>query len=124
MPRSKTPVPEEILSLRTRLDEWRKSHPRRSRLPEELWSEAVNLARRHGLYRTARALPIDYAGLRKRLQPGVKPATTAVARQAEFVEVRLSPAASSGGHIELMRVPLTGAVDWAQLLCAWRQGER
>ena len=47
--------------------EWRSSHPRRSPLPEEFWAAAVQLARKHGLYRTARALPIDYANLRKRL---------------------------------------------------------
>jgi len=123
MPRSKTPIPEELLTVRTRLTEWRKSHPHRSRLPEELWTAAVELARRHGLYRTARALPIDYAGLRKRLE-SASPAIPAVARQPEFVEVRLAPAASSSSHLELMRVPLTGAVDWAQLLRAWRQNER
>ena len=122
MPRSKTPIPEEMLNVRTRLAEWRKSHPHRSRLPEELWTAAVELARRHGLYRTARALPIDYAGLRRRLQLASPAITAAVARHPEFVEVRLAP--SGGSHIELMRVPLTGAVDWAQLLRAWRQGER
>lgn len=113
-----------MLNVRARLAEWRKSHPHRSRLPEELWTAAVELARRHGLYRTARALPIDYAGMRKRLQLASPAIAAAVARQPEFVEVRLAPAPSGGSHIELMRVPLTGAVDWAQLLRAWRQGER
>ncbi len=120
MPRSKTPIPDEMLNVRTRLTEWRKSHPHRSRLPEELWTAAVALARRHGLYRTACALPIDYAGLRKRLE-AASSAIPVVARQPEFVEVRLSPAPSNGSHIELLRVPLTGTVDWAQLLRAWRQ---
>jgi hypothetical protein len=120
MRQSKTPIPDEMLNVRTRLTEWRKGHPHRSRLPEGLWTAAVALARRHGLYRTARALPIDYAGLRKRLEPA-SPAIPAVARQPEFVEVRLSPAPSHGSHIELLRVPLTGAVDWAQRLRAWRQ---
>jgi len=126
MPRSKPPIPEAIMSVRARLAEWRKNHPRRSRLPEELWMAAVELARRYGLYRTARALPIDYAGLRRRLQAKAgesRFATAAVARPAEFVEVKLSPLPISTGHIELLRVPLTGAVDWAQLLRAWRQSE-
>ena len=122
-----TPIPEEMLSVGARLAEWRKSHSRRSRLPEELWVAAVELAHRHGLYRTARALPIGYAGLRSRLQARTaesRSTTAAVARQPEFVEVRLSPVPTSTGHIELLRVPLTGAVDWAQLLRAWRQSER
>ncbi len=39
----------------------------RAGLPEEVWRAAVELARPHGVYRTARALPIDYGGLHKRL---------------------------------------------------------
>jgi len=74
------------------------------------------LARRHGLYRTARALPIDYVNLRKRLN-------TTVAARPEFVEVLVAPA-QSGACVEVLRVPLTGAVDWNQLFRAWRQGGR
>ena len=120
MPRKKSPIGEEFLELRARLAEWRESHPRRFPLPEPIWAEAVELARQHGLYRTARALPIDYANLRKRLN-GATP-SGAVARP-EFLEVRMAPA-QSGGCVEVLRVPLTGAVDWNQLFRAWRQGER
>jgi hypothetical protein len=66
MPEKKALIGEELVDLRARLAEWRKSHPRRSPLPEEMWAVAVELARRHGVYRTARALPIDYVNLRKR----------------------------------------------------------
>ena len=81
-----------MLDLRARLVEWRRSHPRRSRLPEEIWAAAVQLARRHGLYRTARTLPIDYAGLRKRLN-GATAQPTAGAHP-EFVEVLMAPSAT------------------------------
>jgi hypothetical protein len=54
--------------LRRRLEEWRSTHPRRARLPEPLWSEAVVLARTQGLAPTARALRLDYGSLKKRLQ--------------------------------------------------------
>ena len=120
MPEKKAPIGEELLDLRARLAEWRKSHPRRSPLPEEMWTVAVELARRHGLYRTARALPIDYVNLRKRLN-GAAPST--VAARPEFVEVLVAPA-QSGACVEVLRVPLTGAVDWNQLFRAWRQGGR
>jgi hypothetical protein len=120
MPRKKTPIGEEFLQLRARLAEWRKSHPRRSPLPEEMWAAAAELARRHGLYRTARALPIDYAGLRKRL--GLRAPSAAVARP-QFLEVLMAPA-QAGACVEVLRVPLTGAVDWNQLFHAWRQSGR
>ena len=120
MPEKKAPIGEELLDLRARLAEWRKNHPRRSPLPEEMWTVAVELARRHGLYRTARALPIDYVNLRKRVNGGVP---SIVAGHPEFVEVLVAPAQSSA-CVEVMRVPLTGAVDWNQLFRAWRQGGR
>ena len=85
-----------------------------------MWEVAVELARRHGLYRTARALPIDYANLRKRLN-GAAPSTAAA--RPEFVEVLVAPV-QSGACVEVLRVSLTGAMDWNQLFRAWRQGGR
>ena len=85
-------------------------------LPES----AVELARRHGIYRTARSLPIDYVNLRKRVN-GAAPSTT-VARP-EFVEVLMAPS-QPAACIEVLRVPVTGAVDLHQLFRAWRNGGR
>jgi hypothetical protein len=120
MPEKKAPIGEELLDLRSRLAEWRKNHPRRSPLPEEMWAVAVELARRHGVYRTARALPIDYVNLRKRLN-GAAPST--VEARPEFVEVLVASPQPSA-CVEVLRVPLTAAVDWNQLFRAWRQGGR
>jgi hypothetical protein len=36
-------------------------------MPAALWAAAIALARRHGLYTTARTLRIDYGSLKKRL---------------------------------------------------------
>jgi hypothetical protein len=79
------------------------------------------LADVHGLHRTARTLPIDYVGLRKRLSPTCKP-PKAVARP-EFVELLPTPAQNST-CVEILRVQLSGTVDWSQLFRAWRQAER
>jgi hypothetical protein len=117
MPRKKTPIDDDFLELRGKLAEWRSSHPRRSRLPEEFWTTAVELARKHGLYRTARALPIDYANLRKRLNPGARSETVS---RPQFLELLPTPA-HTRGCVEILRVPLSSAVDWSQLLRAWRQ---
>lgn len=118
MPRQKSPIGEEFLHLQARLAEWRKGHPRRSPLPEEIWAAAVELARRYGLYRTARALPVDYANLRRRLNVALP---SAAAARPQFLEVLVAPT-QAGACIEVLRVPLTGAVDWNQLFRAWRQG--
>jgi hypothetical protein len=118
MPQQKAPINEEFVNLQARLVEWRKNHPRRSPLPEEMWATAVKLARRHGLYRTARALPVDYANLRRRLN--LAPPSVEVAHP-QFLEVLVAPT-QAGACIEVLRVPLTGTVDWSQLFRAWRQG--
>lgn len=115
MPRTKSVITDEFAGLRARLAEWRSGHPERGRLPEEIWTAAVELARKHGVYRTACALPIDYGGLRKRMSQA---AQTAVVR-SQFLEVLL-PAAQQGNSLELMRVRFSGAVDWKHLFGAWR----
>lgn len=120
MPRKNAPIGEEFLVLRHRLAEWRKGHSRRTPLPDDIWTAAVELARRHGVYRTARSLPIDYVNLRKRLTGAAPP--TSVARP-EFVEVLMS-AAQPAACIEVLRIPVTGAVDFHQLFRAWRNGGR
>ena len=121
MPRKSAPIGEEFLELRHRLAEWRKDHSRRTPLPDDVWTAAVELARRHGVYRTARSLPIDYVNLRKRLN-GPAPATT-VARP-EFVEVLMTPAQSAAVYIEVLRIPAIGGVDFHQLFRAWRNSGR
>ena len=58
----------DIEEVRRQLEEWRGSHARRARLPEQLWAAAVAVARQQGLYQTARALRLDYTRLKQRLQ--------------------------------------------------------
>lgn len=52
-------APEELEQLRQRLNEFRSRHVLRSRLPESLWTAAAELAKREGMYQTARALRLD-----------------------------------------------------------------
>lgn len=65
--RSASRIPEPIVQLEGRLDEFRSTGPHRTKLPEMLWQAAVELARQHGVYSVAHPLPLDYTGLKKRL---------------------------------------------------------
>jgi hypothetical protein len=56
--------PRDLLRIRERLDGWRSSHSRGVAFPEKLWSEAGRVARRHGVYVTARALGLEYNKLK------------------------------------------------------------
>ncbi len=61
---------------RRRITRWRERCPYRgAAMPAALWAAAVALARRHGLYTTARTLHVDYGSLKKRLDAtGARPA--------------------------------------------------
>jgi len=80
--RLKSNLPAQLARGRERFEKWRSKQKTRSRLPEPLWLAAVKLAQRYGVNRTARALRLDYNGLKKRMesticdapvQAGVKP---------------------------------------------------
>lgn len=100
MPRQKAATPDDLLQLRRRLEQWRSTHRPRSRLPEPLWRSAVQAAQAHGLYRTARALGLDYGSLKKRLHGPPRREPDAGAAFLEWI----APAAghsSSGCVVEL-----------------------
>ncbi|MGD0601447.1 MAG: hypothetical protein ABR988_16595 [Terriglobales bacterium] len=68
---------DDVEQVRRRFAEWRSTHAVRSRLPEELWAAAAELARRDGIDATSRALDVDKQSLRKwagRLHPAPQPA--------------------------------------------------
>ncbi len=49
-----------------RLEEWRQSRRhQRTAIPDELWSAAIEVARRDGLGRTAAGLRLDYGKLKR-----------------------------------------------------------
>jgi hypothetical protein len=52
--------------VRRRFESWRRRH--KGRLPERLWSSAVDLAREQGVSPVARALRLDYNRLKHRLE--------------------------------------------------------
>ena len=64
---SRRTEPPQLQPLAQRLQGWRATRPLGQRIPEELWKAAVDLARAHGLSRTATALKLSYADLQRRL---------------------------------------------------------
>ena len=84
-----------------RFDFWRKTRKRCSPIPETLWSSAVELAREHGLHRTARTLRLNYYSLKKRF-PLIPGSPSRTQRETTFVEL-LPPVAAghSGCTIEM-----------------------
>ena len=61
-------IPIALSTARHQFDHWRSQQPnKRTRLPKELWRQAVALAKEHGLNKTARALNVKYYSLKKHL---------------------------------------------------------
>lgn len=54
----------DLARMRQRLEDWRGSHKRGVAFPAALWSAAGRVARRHGVYVTARALGLEYNKLK------------------------------------------------------------
>src|SRR5208282_1282240 len=68
-------IPRDMRKVYRRLRRWRSSHARRVPLPDSLWAAAGELAREHGINRTAKALHLEYGKLKQRAEaaaPAVK----------------------------------------------------
>jgi len=92
---------DDLDRVRRRLDEWRRTrtYPR-APIPRALWASAVRLARRHGLYQTARTVRVDYGSLKRH----VEAADEAARAQPAFVELPAAPAREAGAYV----IELTG----------------
>jgi hypothetical protein len=53
--------------VRSRFESWRQSRRGKQRIPEELWSAAIEVARRDGVNPTAAALHLDGGKLKRRM---------------------------------------------------------
>ena len=58
----------DVDELQNRLKHWRNSRQKGKRIPEALWSEAVDLVFVHDLNPIARALRLDYYSLKQRVE--------------------------------------------------------
>ena len=63
-------VPAEIEEAQLQFEAWRRDRKRGQRIPEDLWAMAVELAKQHGVWPTARSLHLDHSGLKRRVNKG------------------------------------------------------
>src|SRR5271165_4698531 len=62
---------DDVEELRRRFDQFRSQHQRRTRLPEELWRAAAEIAGRRGMNLVCRCLRLDANSLKKWMGKGV-----------------------------------------------------
>ena len=91
-------LPADVENTRRRLEQWRQRHQAPTPLPESLWAEAVKLAGKYGVSRTARALGVGYYSLRDRVER--ETVASAAGRptrsEATFLELAVSPPSGAG----------------------------
>jgi hypothetical protein len=95
----------EIEQVRRRIEHWRRTRTKKTRMPEKLWAEAVRLAREHGLYAASQGLGVNYEYLKMRLKGRMSPKKRPSSRPAAtFVEVGTAlpfAGGSAGATLEL-----------------------
>jgi hypothetical protein len=93
MTRRRYGISADLAHAAARFDEWRRSASARGRIPDSLWNLAADVAREHGLSRTATALKLGYYDLKKRIAE--RAAVALSVRRGTVAEgfVELSPAA-------------------------------
>ena len=92
MPRSNPPI-VSLEEAKMRFEEWRNIRRGKARIPAELWSAAVEVARKEGINRTARELHVAWDDLKRRVttteevprQPGSPAFVELVAPQTQSV---------------------------------------
>jgi hypothetical protein len=92
-------IPADVAAVRDRVAGWRSARVKQCAMPEELWEAAVSLVARHGLYRVARAVRVDYGALKTRCD------LRSAGESGVFVEVEASrllspPAAARDPRLE------------------------
>ena len=65
MGRAAPDIPDGMRVLQGRFARWRKSHTGRLPIPEPLWTAAAEMAREHGVFRTAKVLSLEYGKLKR-----------------------------------------------------------
>ena len=91
-------LPADLEDTRRRLERWRQRHQAPTPLPESLWAEAVKLAGRYGVSRTARALGVGYYSLKDRVERETlaSAAGSSPRSAATFLELAVSPPSGAG----------------------------
>lgn len=79
-------IPAGLRELARQFEEWRSSHSGRRPIPEALWMRAADVAREHGVFRTAKVLRLDFSKLKRQMAPAQAAAKAASSPPPAFVE--------------------------------------
>lgn len=87
--RSSRSARDPFAQARRRFSRWRSSGRQGRRIPEELWTLAVDLAAKHGVSKISNQLHLDYYDLKKRLAAASGSSLVGTTESPAFVELPL-----------------------------------
>ena len=106
-------MPKGMRRVHGRFERWRKAHQGRGPLPDAFWKAAADLAREHGVFRTAKVLRLDYNKLKTLAAGGDKAEKRRTTAPAAFVELLPAPPHDSlHCLIELERPQGKVRIEW------------
>ena len=76
-------MPPDVAAVHSEIEEWRSKRTKRTAIPSEIWSSAVELAGRYNVYRISQALRLNYQALKRRLAESSSKPGTLSARNSE-----------------------------------------
>ena len=82
-------IPVGMRRVCQRFEHWRKGHQARLPIPAALWAAAAEVAREHGVFRTAKVLHLEYGKLKRMVEAapsGVRSAAGHSEGPATFLE--------------------------------------
>ena len=88
--KNQSDIPIGMAKAHQRFERWRSSHKGRKPIPESLWRAAVEVAREHGIFRTSKALRLEFNKLKRRVQSAGR---RAASTRPAFVELVASESA-------------------------------
>lgn len=115
MARGRSSRIRDIDEVRARFEQWRQTRQGKARIPDELWSAAIEVARRDGVNRAAAALRLDGGKLKKQMV-AVGAITRKVAAPA-FVELIAPNGMSSGAGRQEYTIELEGRNGTLRIHC-------
>jgi hypothetical protein len=103
-------VPASRRKIYRRFERRRSSHSGRLPIPQPLWKSAAEVAREHGVFRTAKILRLEYNKLKRMVESNapVKRARRVSTSPAEFVELVAPHGAVSGLGLSGCLIELKG----------------
>ena len=101
-------VPDGMQKIYRRFERWRSSHQGRLPIPKALWASAAEVAREHGVFRTATILRLEYAKLKRMAKSAAPAGKRRTASPAEFLELVAPQVAPAGPGLTECVIELEG----------------